>query len=524
MAISSSDVVVVGSGHNGLVAAGYLAKAGKTVTVLERNAWFGGGVVTRELTVPGFRHDQHSMAHIFIQANPLLKSDELGLFKKYGLRYVFPESPMYSVFEDGSSIGQYRDRARTAADIGKFSQKDSAAYLRLAEQAQQWLPLIVSQLFVPPIPMGAMSASLDQSREGRELGRVMQMSSHDLLCDWFENEKVRMHFARIAGEALVSPDEKATAIGVFVFVGFLESTGIGVPIGGSGALTQALIRCIEDHGGSVHSGINVTKVTTRNGRAVGVVCDDGREWAAREAVVGAFHPHVLGKVLDEVDPAVREAAERTHISKVGCITLHAALNEPLRFRAGDQIKGSMIELLPNRYDAMRKSFDRLRYGEFTDPPLIGVGMLSGFDASRVPPGKSIIHSWDYAPYERPDGHTWDATKSDYGARMIEYMQRYFVNLSEDKILGVHIDSPVDMERTSPTFFRGDLHGIAEASYQRGSWRPTPDLGRYTVPGIERLYLVGPFQAPGGGVYGAGRATAMRAFEDLGLDFDRIARA
>ena len=106
------DVVVVGSGHNGLVAAGYLAKAGKTVCVLERNAWFGGGCVTRELTVPGFRHDQHSMAHIFIQANPLLKDDELGLKSKYGLEYLYPDTPMISVFEDGTTIGQHRDQRR----------------------------------------------------------------------------------------------------------------------------------------------------------------------------------------------------------------------------------------------------------------------------------------------------------------------------------------------------------------------------------------------------------------------------
>src|SRR5215831_6643825 len=106
---ASYDIVAIGSGHNGLVAAAYLAAAGKRVLVLERNAWFGGGVVTRELTLPGFRHDQHSMAHIFIHANPLLQTDELGLKGRYGLRYVFPEMPMMSVFEDGTTLGMYRD-------------------------------------------------------------------------------------------------------------------------------------------------------------------------------------------------------------------------------------------------------------------------------------------------------------------------------------------------------------------------------------------------------------------------------
>ena len=129
------DVIAIGSGHNGLVAAAYMAAAGKKVLVLERNAWFGGGVVTRELTVPGFRHDQHSMAHIFIQGNPLLKNDDLGLKSKFGLRYVFPEMPMMSVFEDGTTLGMYRDRERTVADIAKFSKKDAEAFRKLADMA-----------------------------------------------------------------------------------------------------------------------------------------------------------------------------------------------------------------------------------------------------------------------------------------------------------------------------------------------------------------------------------------------------
>ena len=140
------DVVAIGSGHNGLVAAAYLARAGKSVLVLERNAWFGGGVVTRELTVPGYRHDQHSMAHIFIQANPLLKNDELGLKARYGLQYVVPEMPMMSLFEDGKTLALYRDRERTRAEIARFSRRDADAYVHIAEQAAAWLPMIASTL------------------------------------------------------------------------------------------------------------------------------------------------------------------------------------------------------------------------------------------------------------------------------------------------------------------------------------------------------------------------------------------
>lgn len=517
------DVIAIGSGHNGLVAAAYMAAAGKKVLVLERNAWFGGGVVTRELTVPGFLHDQHSMAHIFIQGNPLLKNDDLGLKSKFGLRYVFPEMPMMSVFEDGTTLGMYRDRERTAADIAKFSRKDAEAFRTLAEMAKTFLPMIQSTLYSPPVPLGASYALMDQSREGRELWRIMQLSCHDLLTNLFENEKVIMHFARIAGENLVSPDEKSTGMGPFVFVAFLEAYGIGVPVGGSGKLTEALIASIESNGGAIMAGVDVAHVITRNGRATGVATVDGREFTAKDGVIGAIHPHLLGKMVPGLDPALVRAAEATQISDMACITVHAALNEPLKFRAGDHVKPVMIELLPNSYNALRRSFDNLRYGGFTDPPLIGLGSLTMHDASRAPSGKATMHVWDYVPYQRADGENWDTSKARYADRMLAHMGKYIANAGPDNVIAIHCDSPLDMERTSPSFRHGDLHGVAATTYQSGAHRPTPDLGMNVVPGCDRLYLVGPFQHPGGGVFGAGRAAAMRLCEDLKIDFDKTGR-
>jgi phytoene dehydrogenase-like protein len=519
----SSDIVVVGSGHNGLVAAAYLAASGKRVLVLERNGWFGGGVVTRELTLPGFRHDQHSMAHIFIHANPLLAADELGLKARYGLEYTFPDPPMMSVFEDGSTLALYRDRERSCTDIAKFSQKDAEAYRRLSTQAAAWLPIVASTLYAPPAPQGASFALLDKSREGRELWRFVQLSTHDVVCEYFEDDKVRMHFARIAGENLVSPDEKATGLGVFVFVGFLEAYGIGVPLGGSGRLTDALVACIRDHGGEVLANVQAARVLSRNGRATGVVTASGEEYQARDAVIGAIHPHDLGRMVEGIDPEVARAAAATQVSPVACITVHAALEAPLRFRSGARVRAVMNELLPNRYEQLRRSFDDLRYGGLSQYPLIGFGSLSAFDPSRVPEGRATLHAWDYVPYERPDGRPWDETKRDYAARMIEHMDRFIANIDPEHILQYHCDSPVDMERTSPSFRRGDLHGIATTTWQSGAHRPTPELGQYTVPGVDRLYLVGPFQHPGGGVFGAGRATAMKLAADLKLDLTRAPR-
>jgi phytoene dehydrogenase-like protein len=171
-----------------------LAKSGKRVLVLERNDWLGGGVVSRELTRPGFRHDQHSMAHIFIQANPLLLRDELGLKSRFGLKYLFPDSPMMSVFEDGATLTMYRDPKRTAAEIGKYSKRDAAAFLRLSAQAAAWLPMLVSTLYTPPMPLS--TALLTRAARGASCGAIHSMSSHDVLASYFEHDCVRAFGAR----------------------------------------------------------------------------------------------------------------------------------------------------------------------------------------------------------------------------------------------------------------------------------------------------------------------------------------
>ncbi len=201
-----------------------------------------------------------------------------------------------------------------------------------------------------------------------------------MLAHWFENEKVRMHFARVAGENLVSPDEKATGIGTFVFVGFLEAYGIGVPVGGSGKLTDALIACIKDKGGEVLSGVDVESVIVKQGRAVGARTKDGREFTAKDAVIGAIHPHLLGRMVPGVEESIVRDAEATEVSPVACITVHAALNGPLKFKAGDHVRAVMIELLPNRYEQLRRSFDDMRYGGFSKYPLVGLGSLTMFDS------------------------------------------------------------------------------------------------------------------------------------------------
>ncbi|MEI9852184.1 MAG: hypothetical protein WDN24_16515 [Sphingomonas sp.] len=264
---------------------------------------------------------------------------------------------------------------------------------------------------------------------GRELWRVIQMSSHDHLCELFETDEVRMHFARVAGENLVSPDEKATGIGMYVFLGFLEKFGFGVAVGGAGSLTNALIACIEAHGGAVVADAHVREVTSAGGRATGVVLDDGTRHTAKDAIIGAIHPHLLPGMVPGMEPQAAKDALRTQITDAACITVHAALDAPLKFKA-EGVDAVMVELMPDSYETLRRAFDDLRYGGFVRTPLIGLGSLSQFDPSRVPEGKAILHAWDYVPYDRPDGASWDDTKRAYADRMIDRIADFVPNIRE----------------------------------------------------------------------------------------------
>ncbi len=220
-----------------------------------------------------------------------------------------------------------------------------------------------------------------------------------------------------------------------------------------------------------------------------------------------------------MEPQAAKDALRTQITDAACITIHAALDAPLKFKA-DGVDAVMVELMPDSYETLRKAFDDLRYGGFVRTPLIGLGSLSQFDPSRVPEGKAILHAWDYAPYERPDGSSWDRRQ----ARLCRHHDPPHVRFHRQ--YGRDPGSPYRQPGRHGAH-QPQLHAAATLHGRRHhhlSVRRAPtdtELGQYRVPGVDRLYLVGPFQHPGGGVFGAGRATAQVLLDDLGVDFDRV---
>jgi phytoene dehydrogenase-like protein len=520
------DVVAMGGGHNGLVAAAYLAKAGKKVLVLERKPWPGGGVVTRQINTPGYWHDEHSSVHIMIQGNPLIRRDELDLQNRFGLEYRYG-IPYAMVFADQSSLIAYQDLDRTCEGIARISPRDAETYRQFARRAIAMLPTFAAGMYAPPMPMGQFYGMLDSSNSGRELLDAMQRSSLDIANQAFESEKIKIWLLRLVSENLQLPDELGTGFGLYLMPGLMHGYGVSQPVGGSGQLSQALVRCIEHYGGEVRCQCEVGSILTSGGRATGVRLTSGEEFKAVDGVIGAIHPHRLRAFVEGVPEAVLQRAEHTTLAAFSLMVSHYDLREQVQYYADPEVgRAIMLEFMSaTTLGEMLDDFDMLRRGRLSERVLIAGGDESINDPTRVPPGRGMFHGITFAPYafEQGGAARWDEVAEVMGDRSLAGYRRFIKNLTSDNIIARTIATPLDHARNSPnSMVGGDVHGVAPYFYQTGAHRPTPDLGQYTVPGVERLYLVGPFQHPGGGVYGAGRATAMRMFADFGLDFEKVA--
>lgn len=522
------DVLIMGAGHNGLVAAGYLAKAGKKVLVLERNPYPGGGVLTRELTAPGFKHDVHSSSHIMLVGNPMMTNDELGLYGKFGLKYNIRDKPHATLFRDGTYLKTSRNAAETCESIAQFSAKDAKAYAEFAKIGEGMLPLMLQGIYSPPTPMGPTLAMMLGSVEGQEIFQTMVRSPLDFVNEWFEHERTKIHILRPAMELLQYPDEQGTSTSIFLFPILQNKFGNPKAIGGSGKLTEALVAAIEHFGGKVVMNTEVTKVITEKGRAVGLKTAD-ETYMARDAVIAAIHPKRLDTFIDGLDEGMLTRAKRGKASPMCLYQVHMALNEQLQFHAGSEIEETTMVQYSHAETVrdLLKQLDEIKYDTLPRNPILSGQDQTRADPTRAPDGKGVMVLQAFVPYRLgEDGpEKWDEVKEEFADYCIEQAQPFLKNLKPENIIARNAQTPLDHMRHSPnSFVDGDIHGLGGYFFQNAGLRPTPELAQYRVPGVERLYLVGPFMHPGGSVFGAGRSTVMNVFKDLKLDFDKVSAA
>ena len=517
------DVVVVGGGHNGLIVAAYLVKGGLSVCVLERQDKVGGGVVTREVTLPGFKQDICSTQHGSIQANPLIHADELGLMSKYGLRYIIPDIQMCFLFADDSSLIIYRDMQRTCDSIRQFSKRDAEAYPKFCEYSRQVIRAGQVAYFSPPPPFGRMVSFLDSSEMGREFFRVIMSSGIEVAEEWFESDQMKVALARWVCENLYGPRDKGSGNYVNSFP-FFHARGMGIAEGGSGALSEALRACIEDNGGTVKVSTTVKAIKVQAGEAKGVILDNGEEIMADKAVVSNLHIKQL--FLDMIKPedlpeGFPERVRRIKQSNISPIHQVYALNQAPKYKAGGDVNRACNVIIAPTVEEMLRAFDDCYYGvPIVQTPAVVCNTL--YDPTRAPEGKHTLYLYHLEPYDLKNGGAakWDEIKAEVADRVLETLRRHTTNMGADNILGRWISSPLDYYRYNPAWIKGDYNHFPLSVTQSYGNRPLPGWGNFTTP-VKKLYICGASGHPGGGVWGSGRATVQVVMEALDIDFRKV---
>ena len=514
------DVVVAGAGHNSLVATAYLAKAGYRCLVLEGRPVVGGAVKTLELTLRGFNHDVCSAAHSTIFNNPMFQNNEIDL-KEYGLEYIEPDPVIHMPFPDGTWLTQWRDLDRTCAEFAKFSKRDAAAYRRMLAEFEKVRPIFEAVAFTP-IGFGKLlNERLAEVPDGHLWQRRAAMSQWEIIRDNFEDDHCR---AFLLASPFTHQPPQYPMTGRLAYAS-IRTVPRRIPKGGSGALTQALARYIEAHGGVVLVNKGVARLIVENGKCTGVECEDGSQYRAEMAVLSTIHI----KQLVNMAPQELWGEDFLHgvdtwQPEISAVVAHYAITEPPRFQS-DNGPFEPVEtcVMPSSERALGFIYDHLLGRVNVENPPLEITCCSTVDSTRAPAGMHTLRVLGFHPYDLKQGHEhWDELKEQVAESNLNYMRRFAPNLTEDKILARFVESPVDLERMNPHNWHGSYHAGAANPSQSGALRPMAGWAQHRMP-IPGLYQTGATTHPGGSVTGApGRNAATVMLKDFGISIEAVA--
>ena len=284
------DVIIAGGGHNGLACGAILARAGLSVLVVERNPWLGGCVITREVTLPGFKHDMYGSSHVWIHLNQDFKELQPEL-AEYGLNYIWAEDHITGhPNKEGPGMIVYKDINKTCASIAQYSEADARRFREIYDGFLEIKDGIIANMFNPPTPPGMLESVMVNSKEGLEMLRNYRLSPKAFTTENFENPHVQ---AMILGWAMAPqlwPHQEGGGQSFYVMIPAIHYFGESIPQGGSIELPNALARYIEARGGAVLTEATVSKFTIHNNECTGLELADGRKFTANRAVVTSLDP------------------------------------------------------------------------------------------------------------------------------------------------------------------------------------------------------------------------------------------
>lgn len=497
------DVIVVGAGHNALVTAAYLARAGHRVAVFERRGIVGGAVATEEI-VPGYRFDLGGSAHILIRLTPIVEELEL---ERHGLEYLELDPLFFAPYPDGDTLFIYRDAARTAEELERKFPGEGDAYTRFLDDWRPFARLVKEAFLSEPSPLELGRRFLLNRAFGRDWARAVRTIMRpygEVVDDYFREEKVKAPLVWMAAQSGPPPTEPLTAP-FLLWQPLYHEGGIARPRGGSGELTRALARCIQAHGGEVHVGADVSEILVERGRVAGVRVG-GETYTVRAVVSGTHALETFGRLLP---PEHRPAAAREmQVGNGFGAVLRLALREPVRYTAhpGDEARVGLQLLCRDRGQILAAYGDYLRGEPARDPPLVAM-TFSAVDDTLAPPGGEVLWLWaQYYPYEVAGGRGWDEIGDEVADVILESFERYAPGTRE-KVVGQLFQHPLWLEREL-RLYRGNVMHLEMRTTQMFGLRPFAGAARYRGP-VPGLFLTGASTHPGGGIMGASGRNAAR---------------
>jgi phytoene dehydrogenase-like protein len=517
------DAIVVGGGHNGLVCAAYLAKAGKKVLVLERRDVLGGAAVSEEV-YPGFTYSVCS--YVVSLLRPWIIRD-LQL-PRFGLS-IIPLECAFLPTHEGPGLARWGDAERTRREIARFSAKDAEVYPEFGKTMVQMARFVKPLIDAPaPDPLSLRPGRLAElMRHGQrlrelsqehqaQLSKMMTMSAADYLDEWFESDvlKAPMSVSGIIGTFLGVRSPGTAYVLLHHYMGEIDGAfrSWGFSKGGTGQVSLSIARAAQHFGAEIRTGVGVEQVRMEGGRATGVVLANGDELDAR-AVVSGVDPHrtFLGLVgedhlSEDFVSQIRRYKLRGSSGKVNLavdrLPVFACRPEGDAHLRGDVAIAPSIEYL-------ERAYDEAKYGDFSKRPYLNVVIPSLVDPSVAPPGKHVISCFvQYAPYNLKEGaHTWPDRREAFGDAVVDTLAEYAPGLKES-ILHRQVLTPWDLEQefglTEGNIFHGEL-SLEQLAFQR----PAAGWAHYKTP-VRDLWMCGSGTHPGGGIMGASGALAARA--------------
>jgi phytoene dehydrogenase-like protein len=520
------DAVIVGAGHNGLVAAGYLARAGMKVCVVEKNDWIGGAAVSRELH-PGFTYSNCSYVNSLFRPE-IMRDLELP---KHGLQ-VLPYEGGAVMMEGGGYLGMFRDHDANRREFARHSPRDAEAYDRYARDVLRHCRFIRPMLLrTPPDPSSWRPRDLSElAWLGRQMFglseaqmydmiRFWTMSIRDFLDGYFEHPTIKAYqaVASIIGTALGPMSPGTAYVLLHHAMGDVDGNvgAWGFARGGMGAITKALAASLQAAGGEIRAGHGVAKISVKNGRTTGVVLSNGEEIAARRVVSNMDVKRTFLRHVDEADlPGDFLKRVRAFKTRGSSGKLNIALDAAPRFTAlpdgAPFVKGDLH--FTDSIERMERAYDDWKAGRFSRDPFQDLMIPTMIDPTMAPPGKHFMSCFvQYAP-PKIEGRDWtDTDRGAFAKTCIDQIETYAPGF-RDLILHMEVRTPRELEAevglTEGNIFQGELT-FDQLLFNR----PVPGYAQYRSP-IRDLWLCGSSTHPGGGVMGApGRNAAAEILRE-----------